>query len=517
MKKIILLILILPIFINAQEEEECAFVPTADFFDLSKFSRTVKSSFSDDSPYIFNIRFHVIYDSNHSIIITEDQILNQIAKLNINFNQFNIFFKYRGFDEITDDIYYTLPMGSYQILKNHFIYDLDLYDENAVNVFVLDSRSRAPQQDVIFSNNAMTNNESTGLIHEMGHVLGLVHTFSGSAYSTNFTQNNLPCPGVFGQGFVIPNLNSVAENVTRDVTDPNYNADRSGDWVTDTNAIFKDAFINRCWNTNGYVFYPHPEVVDAVGDVYGDIYELDDELFHNFMNYGAALNNFTNGQGVRMREQIENDTYNLYIPKLNLTTNGNPDISVLYEPYKVETIGTISDDIYSLTDNGDGTAEVCRLKSFVLNHYFQPGFDYSFYQGNTTNITHQADKDDLYGILDEGILRFVKINQINTSYLVNVFDNYTVSYSDIDNGIIFYEPSACLRPAMICETEPYSGGKVISTVNLANPNVDIKILTNQEASDPNLEQNLENNKFHIIEKTTISGAKIQKTIYKNGN
>ena len=63
----------------------------------------------------------------------------------------------------------------------------------------------------------------------------------------------------------------------------------------------------------------------------------------------------------------------------------------------------------------------------------------------------------------------------------------------------------------------YSGGKVISTANLANPNINVKILDNQEASNPNLEQNLENGKFHIIEKTTTSGAKIQKTIYKNGN
>ena len=82
---------------------------------------------------------------------------------------------------------------------------------------------------------------------------------------------------------------------------------------------------------------------------------------------------------------------------------------------------------------------------------------------------------------------------------------------------MLYEPIVCNRPYRDCVNVPYTKVEIASTPNLASPNVTIKVLNNQEASDPNLEQNLETGKYHIIEKTTTSGEKIQKTIYKSGN
>jgi len=284
--------------------------------------------------------------------------------------------------------------------------------------------------------------------------------------------------------------------------------------VTDTPACFRGSEHNFCHLYAGcddireYII--NQNIVDNSPEHL--MYENVDLL--NFMNLQYSylprfeIQHFTNGQGVRMRETIA-------IPSLNFD-NVSTTVASLYEPYKVETIETISTDIHSLTDNGDGTAEVCRLKSFTLSHYFQPGFDYNFYS-SPNNFKHHNDKEDLYGILDEGVRRFVKINQINPLF-INITDNSITNPSDMDSGIILYEVSICPQhDVFVCFSEPYSGGKVISTTNLANPNVTIKVLNNQEASDANLEQDLENGKFHIIEKTTTSGATIQKTIYKNGN
>ena len=55
--------------------------------------------------YVFNVNFHVVYksDSTRVIPIGENEALNAIKYLNKGFNQFNIFFKYRGIHKIIDD------------------------------------------------------------------------------------------------------------------------------------------------------------------------------------------------------------------------------------------------------------------------------------------------------------------------------------------------------------------------------------------------------------------------------
>jgi len=538
MKKIIFLLFLTITLPHNAQTFECDFQPEALMYNTSSYTAQSRNSFTNNQPIVFNVKFHILLEENGTepYGVNENKLLEHIAHLNKNFNKFNLFYKYRGFEEhsgiityqfgnetITGPIY-NAPSG---VIYNH----LDLVNNNPNSINVLLTRDLYPGANANFTKQRVTINASRimniygfgSMAHEFGHLAGLLHIFEG----TKFTQR---CAGLNSTGqycventtqyqpytdfnndghdeisYAATDLNTCRlfepgqngygnnENVTRDTNNPNFNADVKGDMIIDTPAQFLGSQYNYYRGTEfyylgiGFYYISQPNIVDEVGEMYVNI------DVQNFMSYSEVImTNFTNGQGVRMRETINNNPGTFDRVKASVAS--------LYEPYKIEEIETISNDIYSLTDNGDGTAEVCRTRSFEMKHSFQPGFDYDFYGYGMSNFDHHVDKTDLYGILDTGYYKFLKINQIS------------------DTDIIIHENTVCdLRSGVVCVTEPYSKGNVLSSTNLANPNPTIKVLNSQEASDPNLEQNLENNQFHIIEKTTISGAKIQKTIYKNGN
>ena len=510
----------------------------SEVLDVNNYSALTTSDFYNVEAKTFNVHFYGIEttDGANPSPLDENYALEQIAALNIAFNPYNIFFKYRGYD-----YYSEVHQGSELINQNHNniinrMYEVAQSEGTDSNINIVlhhltcnNDKGSADIYKKIISLRYCTS-ASHNVIYQMGHIFGLLKTYRGTTGGNIHNAITLPysdCQEVYENDgdpnctfitsydkLITPNhsgnVAGTPENVTRDVNNPNYNANVAGDFVTDTSACFRGSQHNYChlyWGCdNPYDYIIHQNITDNSSE--NLMYENIDISNYMSLTQRSANMHFTNGQGVRMRETTE-------IPSLNFD-NVSTEVASLYEPYKVETIETISTDIHSLTDNGDGTAEVCRLKSFTLNHYFQPGFDYDFYNQSNIVFNHHVDKNDLYGILDTGVLRYVKINQVNPTY-IDITDNYIISMSDMNSGTILYEPIVCMRPVDVCVTEPYSGGKVISTTNLANPNVTIKVLNNQEASDANLEQDLENGKFHIIEKTTTSGATIQKTIYKSGN
>ncbi len=503
MKKLLLIFLTTPIILFSQTEHFTCNNSNNSINKEYYHSGRVAMNEDDEQIYVINTFFHDIHNPSPTLPINESHYLESIAYLNCTFNKFNIFFKYRGFDQQPG-------------LPNTDVVPLD----NMLNIIIINGGgySSVGNTSPVVPYTSLRGAKGV-LAHEIGHTFGLKHTFQGSSGRILLPfATPISCNGdVITEGWFPNNLSWDTEHVTRDVTNANYNASTAGDYVVDTPAAYQRP--NNCSQilsgpihcedsnniTSVYKNYIYSnEIVDEVGEPYSSDIDL-----LNIMSYSSPsfLLRFTTGQGIRMRETIANNPY-----LLDILTN----ISSLYEPYEVETIETISTDIHSLTDNGDGTAEVCRLKSFTLNHYFQPGFDYDFYNQSNIVFNHHVDKIDLYGILDTGVLRYVKINQVNPTY-IDIIDDYIISLSDMNSGTILYEPIVCMRPFPVCVTEQYDNGKVTSTTNLANPNTTTEVLDSQEASDPNLEQNLENDKFHIIEKTTTSGATIQKTIYKIGN
>lgn len=76
-----------------------------------------------------------------------------------------------------------------------------------------------------------------------------------------------------------------------------------------------------------------------------------------------------------------------------------------------------------------------------------------------------------------------------------------------------YTGIACTR-GQVCTDEQITGGKVKSFISINDPNFTIENLDESKASDPNLIQLLENDKFHTIEKNSETGQKVEETIYK---
>ncbi len=396
MRKLLFILTLFPLTLIGQNyPTECQFVPSDEMYNINHFSRTVRSlaDFSTNEPLVLNVKFHIVRDDNGNNVygVTEEDLLTSIARLNNAFNIFNIFFKYRGYTNIDDSEYlqcygaqnnqptaWDLRVRSFDPNDTH-------YDYSCINVFVTGIGSGAIHEysDVFLKYTVLNGpiNNITTIIHEFSHALGLLHIFEGTMGTVDFVYDNLPdCNIPLIDKMAKPNFNgytpqpffpSGPENVTRDPDDPNYNADVAGDFVVDTNASFRGLNTNCCTieisvEQTVYEFQTNPAVVDQTGEMYVD---LDDERT-NYMHYGSETNHFSNGQGVRMRESIENDINGHLQEKLT-------PIASLYEPYKGE---------YRL---------VGPEQSTNLSPQFQWGFDYDFVPCSGVSYNQPSDFDDI--------------------------------------------------------------------------------------------------------------------------
>ena len=305
MKKLLLFLMLLPFIILAQNVE-CAFVPHPEMYNINNFSRTVRSNFDTDEPYVLNVQFHLVNNTGDTSIednpfdITEEHLLSVIAKINIEFNRFNIFFKYRGYTIIDDSdylsVYEEYPIDDpstptpWELRVRSFPNN---YNYANINVFTtqLGNQANFEYSEVYLSQGTIKDAYTDfNVVHEFGHALGLLHIFDGTFgsladeyfYSEEdlcFTEDDeryhLAKPK-FNPAIINPNTYPTStENVTRNNTvdvngnyiDPNYNADIAGDLVIDTNASFRSLNSNCC-NINGgyYEFIEDLRVVDNSGN-----------------------------------------------------------------------------------------------------------------------------------------------------------------------------------------------------------------------------------------------------------
>ena len=502
MKKLFLTTFLMSCFFIKAQQTSCNYQVPANFYTATTgYSKQARALVPSDACLVFNVKFHYVLGSlgENQDNINEDRLLKIIQTANLKFNQFRIYFKYRGNDHINDDSFVNVT--SIDATRNKFIQE-GLYDYSAINIFFIrGTNNGSVSWGDLFITPILPHSslDDYQIPHEMGHVLGLTHLESGGAAVT-FTDNLPVCIAnaqySFQQVMSKPaNFNPNTENVTR-TPGTNYNATTAGDLVVDTHACFDKFTFNYCKpsgppNTNDLMqFNEDSRVVDPTGETYKN-------LTVEKRNYMIASqtdfhNNFTPGQGIRMRETVLNSIYSTnFHQKLNLLPDDSADVSVLFEPYETTIVPGV---VVSTTDLGNGNAEVCSTR--LEQHKFQPGFDYFFPQNTGTN----------------------PINVSSTTFPVPPVKqgyNYPLTISQLNqgcggDGVV---EIICTR-GLICTEEPFTSGIIISTRDLMSLNVNIEELDTIRVKDPQLYDSLMKEYYYKLQKTTESGAKVETVFYK---
>lgn len=564
---------------NSQQITDCRFVPTSGYYDMSKYSNRYQTIPDDGRKFILNVKFHYVLGTlgQNPDDLSEEKMLRLLATMNLKFNSIGVFFKYRGTDFIKDDNYVQVGLNGLTetSLINKFT-ELNYYTEDAINVFVIRGNGSQGRSGKLFLDAAISFDSVNGtLLHETGHLLGLMH-LAGLSSNYEALNSNLPScietaavPGwrQIRKPIFLPNY--TYENVTRDINNPNYNADLTADLVYDTDACFAGSLIdymyNFCRETTFPYNYTHfkedPRVVDNTGDsnissyycfntftkysytsgnsfyttatngvdvtsnnlVYtniplgnnswqeivnamltnctsvgnGETYKIADNLVNNYMSVPfQEPGMFTVGQGRRIRETLLGNVpavFGSLQSKLNLTEDGSPDISVLYQPFAVNASNGGSNNpntttAYSktATPNQDFTGvNVWNCGPFTMR--FQTGFDCEFYSNN-------------------GTVSQTPYQQYNVATATQIGVKIPILGQQIYNNV---------APVCFYSFEPYTSGDIKSTYSLGSTYYSQEELDKIKASDPKLFEQLQSGQFHIITKETDSGFVDQKVIYKN--
>ncbi len=472
--------------------------------------------------YVYNVRFNVFNDANNTNFCTrngipfgENDFLDIIKNLNINYNQYNIFFKYVGYNfyggsDGNGDLTRIESSGPDNIY-NRFDQMTDILEKDAININFVDQIETPTQTPtatatyqslkaqaafgrpmIIFSLPSYvgignlgngnpydyTFDKSFIVTHEMGHTLGLFHTFQ------NF--------------FTVDQVNYPCEHVTRDASNPAYNALTAGDMVHDTQAQRFgdfDSFGSNCKmaNLTGYIN------TDCQGTLYNfDLIEYGNYMSYVYRNPNLLLicshGSFTPGQGVTMRNYIANPLVTIGSSGLNSTNleNARADVSSLYEPFVSGGSGgtnSSSSLAYSktMTPNNTNTGvNVWNCGPFMMR--FQPGFDYEF--SNLPETITQSKEQ--------------QFNGISSSYI-------GVKIPILDPNVVNNQ----MAPVCFGSYEPYTSGDIKSITTMGATFYTLEELDKIKASDPDLYESLQSGKYHIITKETDSGYTDQKVIYKN--
>ena len=296
-------------------------------------------------PQSFQVRLfaHIVRTSAGTGGATDQELNTALSNLGRDFMPHGISFCLSGKDYIDDDGYYRgLDPGPLLLSPNQ--------PTNAINLYILpgfgfrDSRAFGIPSKALYIGGTFTNNPvdvsltSVVLSHELGHCLGLFHTFEESVFCKEFVNGS--------------------------------NSATCGDLVTDTPASPRvldsetsSNGVTCSWNLQGSVFDPN-------GDAYVP-------MLNNIMEYAFLCPNksFTAGQGLRMRQTLANSSVlqsvigtcstteieeSAKIDGIDLAINPNPFSTSMAIKYVIPT-GTQA-DIFILDVFGKKIATLNALK-----------------------------------------------------------------------------------------------------------------------------------------------------------
>jgi len=278
------------------------------------------ASLPNNDVVVFNIFFWEMLrnDGTTDNELLLDEALNAVAELNIEYNDFNVFFKFKGMDTIRSTAYYVAPIygvdGLFPEMEELGYVKDDAFNVYVPNRFTIGGAGFASRNKTKMAITASNITNKKVLIHEMGHCFSLNHTHH------NWVSTVSPC-----------------EHVTRNPQDPSYNANVAGDEVVDTAAV--PDFLNEWCREQGIPnnecemphVYVNPNTCQYEGtgvDCQGDDFIIFEPDVRNTMSYSIAdcRDQFSNGQIVRMREAIVNDINGQF-------AMAETTVDQLYEPY----------------------------------------------------------------------------------------------------------------------------------------------------------------------------------------
>ncbi|MBX2827520.1 MAG: hypothetical protein KTR22_05125 [Flavobacteriaceae bacterium] len=463
----------LPLMAQAESSVETQFECFMDDTNLPHcqtpyYTQSVSQEYLDSfEPVVFNIFFWGINedDGANPPTFTEEHVLMNIAKLNMEYNQYNIFFKLKGWDNTsyTSTARYTNSSVLaiwFTALSNGW------YDPQAFNFYVPYSFDMGSGQALTYGSTvAGTHHWSfqdparTTILHEIAHNFDIYHTRYQFAHASG------------------------CERVTRDPADPNYNANTNGDCGITTAAVPEmqvgDVDLDEC------------RYIGEGQDCGGNDYEIFEPDVRNIMGSRSAgcYDRFTVGQAIRMREYIGADPDAIFGP---VTTT----LAALYEPYKGEYIEYASDP------NNDPPL-------------FQPGFEYYFWececQEQTPCIDPAPYEDTSFSYTNTSVLH---IQKDESDYSSITHPNHTAIAIKHPHADFWPQPRKCFDN---WQTPPIIGGTItLFRDGVFNSNVTITPQDSLQMNDSNLIPNLDPG-LYTIKKNKGDGSVEETNILKEND
>ena len=300
-------------------------------------------------PYMMKIFVHIVANDNGTNAACADSsILRQLENMQEFYAPHQICFQLLGIQVINDtdlndhntnevaDLWPYLVGDAMNIFVHRELFD-DTEDLNG-------SAYNIPNTYLSLSRNAVTSigNRST-LAHEMGHCLGLYHTFE-VAFDEEEVPRSGDCKNCIDAGDLLCDTEA----------DPHSEEYDTGDFIN-LNCNFTGLIERECDD----ISYP---------------YDMDP---HNIMAYGRreCRDLFTSGQGARMNAIITT-TQNLLtrVSSSNQTVNLNTTITSGTFAYGAENTLTVQGNVYEVSGSANGYFNAARIVIKPGVH-FHPGTD----------------------------------------------------------------------------------------------------------------------------------------------